>query len=129
MVNSFLQSKSFSDIFAAGDNVFFPDPENKGKRIPMMAQFAFVEGSLVAENIMHLISGEAMISFKASKSKLILPIGGKYAVFNVGEKIFAGFFPWLLKRLVSLKYALSILPFFYALKKWWHTNEVFVKND
>ncbi len=128
-VNSFLQTKSFSNIFAAGDNAFFHDPKNGGRRVPMMAQFAFREGQTVAKNILKKIEHRLMCSFKISEAKLILPLGGKYAVFNIGDKIFKGFFPWLLKRLVSLRYALMILPFFVALKKWWHSNQVFVEND
>lgn len=128
-VNSFLQADSFVNIFAAGDNAFLPDPENEGRRVPMMAQFAFREGALVAKNLLNLIEKKPMSVFKISKAKLILPIGGKYAVFSVGDKIFSGFFPWLLKRLVSFRYALMILPFFVALKKWWNSNEIFLEND
>lgn len=128
-VNSFLQAQSFANIFAAGDNVFLADPDNGGRRVPMMAQFAFYEGALVAKNILNLIDKKAFVPFKILKAKLILPIGGKYAVLSVGDKIFTGFFPWLLKRLVSFRYALMILPFFVALKKWWNSNQVFVEND
>ncbi len=129
LVNPFLQAKSFRNVFAAGDNGYFPDPENVKKRLPMLAQFAYAQGSIIAENVLKLFSGESLKSFVPGKPKLLLPLGGKYGILSSSGKIHSGFLMWLLKRLVFLKYAMSILPFTKAFRKWKRSNKIFVEND
>ena len=129
LVNPFLQTKNYRNVFAAGDNAFFSDPKNPGRRVPMLGQHACREGVIIANNIVNLIKEKPLETFVPYTSIMILPLGGKYAVLAFGNRIFSGFLPWVLKRLVSLKYMMSIMPFFKALKKWWSSNEVFAEND
>ena len=81
------------------------------------------------KDIICLIEGRELMKFKAPKPKFLIPLGGKYAIFIWGGHILKGFLPWFLKRLVYFKYALSILPFWKAYRKFRHSTRVFVKND
>lgn len=125
-VNPFLQSEHDRNIFVAGDAAYY---NWDGNFLPMLAQIAYYEGTLVAKNIVALIKGKELTKFRVPNPKILIPLGGKYAIFICGKHIFKGFFPWLLKRVVYFKYALSILPFFKALRKFTHSTKVFVEND
>lgn len=126
-VNEYLQSTRYPNIFAAGDNTYFEN--NRGERVPLLAQIAIDEGTVVAKNIIHAIQKEPLIPYKAKEGKYIIPLGGKCAICELGNIRLHGFWCWVLRRLVSLKYSLQILPFWKAVKKWEHGTEIFIKND
>lgn len=125
-VNPFLQSEHDRNIFVAGDCSYYAWG---GLKLPMLAQIAYKEAAIVAENIISLIAGRELKEFVAPKPKFLIPLGGKYALLVWDKHIFKGFFPWFLKRFVYFKYALSILPFWKALRKFFHSTKVFVEND
>ncbi len=127
-VNEYLQSTAFPFIFAAGDNAYFIDSKDQ-KPAPMLAQIAFAQGKLIAENILAEIIGKKKKVYRVSIKGIIIPLGGKYALLKKGRFVIKGYFMWVLRRLVDLRYALSILPFRYALKKWIHDTNIFVGND
>ena len=128
-VNKYLQSEKDTCIFAAGDNAYFEDPKNPGRSLPWLALIAITQGEIIAKNIIASIEGDKIRPYKPAKDIMVLPIGGKFAIFKFGNKIFKGTWCWYLRRLISLKYSLSILPFFRALQKWQHGNNVFSDND
>ncbi|MCX6735324.1 MAG: NAD(P)/FAD-dependent oxidoreductase [Candidatus Peregrinibacteria bacterium] len=129
LVNPFLQSYEDRNVFAGGDNAFFEDTVNPGKRLPMLGSVAVEQGEILAENIFRLSQGKEMKAFVPGKMQMVIPIGGKYAVWKSGERLFSGNWVWLLKRIVYLKYALSILPFWKAVRKWLRSTEIFIDND
>lgn len=120
-VNSFLQSEQYAHIFAGGDCA-----ETKA---PMLAQMAFQQGAIIAHNIVAHAAQKKKKPFVPQFKGVIIPLGGCYGLLMKGSFIFKGFFVWLLRRLVDLHYALSILPFFYALRKWVRDTRIFVEND
>lgn len=128
LVNPFLQSNIDRNVFAAGDNAYFVDPIS-GKPLPMLAQVAYEEGALIAKNLIKSIKGEQLIILSPVEARMILPLGGKYAVFVRGQRVFKGFFVWLLRRFVYFRYALSIMPFSKALKRTFRSTKVFMEND
>lgn len=128
-VNPFLQSYDDRNVFAGGDNAFFEDEKNPGKRLPMLGSIAVEEGSVLAENVFRLIQGKEMKCFVPGKLQMVVPIGAKYAVWRSGDSLFSGLWVWFVRRLIYLKYALSILPFWAAVRKWWRSNEIFIDND
>lgn len=127
-VNPYLQSNIDKHIFAAGDNAYFKDSPG-ARPLPMLAQTAISEGGVIAENLMNLIEGKELKAYVPIKTRMLVPLGGKYALFKSGDFLMTGFFAWVLKRLVYLKYALSVLPFMKAYRKWNHSNRIFMEND
>lgn len=129
MVRPTLQTKRAPSIFAAGDNAFFPDEDNPKERLPMLARTAYEQGKVIAKNIIRSIEGRPLKTYKKQGLLYILPIGKRYAIFKTENHIFQGAAAWYLRRLVFLKYSLSILPFFKALRKWAHGTRIFIEND
>ncbi len=128
-VNEFLQSKDYKKVYAAGDNAYFEDPDEPSKRLPMLASYANQQGKVIAHNILKEIYGGQRKIYKPKGELYILPIGGKFAIWKIGHKILSGTWVWMVRRLWTLKYDLSILPFFKAIRKWQHGSKIFVKND
>ncbi|MBI2669621.1 MAG: NAD(P)/FAD-dependent oxidoreductase [Candidatus Yanofskybacteria bacterium] len=128
-VNEFLQTKNYPNIFAVGDNIVFIDPKTQ-KPIPQMAFLAIEQGRVTAENIARIINGSSELKkHKPAYDVWIIPVGGKNAVVHLGKFTFSGFFGYLLREFVDLRYFLTILPFFKALKIFFRGVTVFSKND
>lgn len=127
-VNEFLQHEKFPYIYAAGDNAHVTNKKT-GEPMPMLAQVAFRQGKIIARNIIADINKNPKKSYSQILKGVIIPLGGEYAVIKKGDFVFAGFTIWVLRRLIDLWYAISILPFTYALRKWIHDTNVFVEND
>ncbi len=124
-----LESKQFKQVFAAGDNAFLEDPKKPGSRLPMLAHLAQEEGILVAENIVNRLTHRPLRSFQAGEPWMILPLGGKHALFKVGPFLLSGFWAWFLRRLFILHYHHSTMNFRRAFKKWRQGGKIFEKND
>lgn len=129
VVNNFLQAEGWSNVFGLGDNTVCLDLETK-KPIPGLAYVAVDEGKIVAENIYRLIKNKRLKSYQPFYSVWIAPIGGKFAVAHLTKKItISGFWGWLIRELVNLKYFLSILPLSKAISLFTRGIAVFTKND
>jgi len=75
------------------------------------------------------IAKKKLKPYRPKQSKFIIPLGGKYALADLGFIKFSGFFAWLLKHLVTLHYLISILPFGFALALWLRGLKIYIKND
>lgn len=128
-VNEFLQSIKHLEIFAAGDNAYFTDPQDITKRLPLLAQLAFQQGRFLATNIVRYLKKEPLKIYHPAPSIYLLPAGGRFAIMKIGSHIFRGRLLYYLRRIVDFRYTLMILPFFKALHKWLHSHKVFLKND
>ncbi len=126
--NEFLQHPLHPEIFAAGDNAYFLDPNTK-TRLPMLAQIAIDQGRAISSNILSGLKKSTLKPYKPKQPLYILPIAGRYAIGKIGGKIFFGTLMWYLRRLISLKYLLSIMPFTKAIRKWHHGSKIFLEND
>ncbi|MBP9717790.1 NAD(P)/FAD-dependent oxidoreductase [Candidatus Gracilibacteria bacterium] len=128
MVNEFLQMTNYPEIFAGGDNAHIVD-EKSAKPVPWLAQLAVGQGHLIGENIAALITEKPMKHYKFHIKGIVIPLGHKYALFKHNKTILIGMSMWLLRRLIDLKYAMSVLPKWYAFQKWWKATTLFSRND
>lgn len=117
-VSEYLQTKSNPKIFAAGDNAFLEDPRRRGKRIPMLAQIAYSQGKIIAHNIYSQIHKGTLKSYHGQPSIVVIPIGEHKELAKIGPFFFKGRVWGWFKRLVFLKYLISIMPMGQALKHW-----------
>lgn len=104
-------------------------PLGSTEPLPLLAQVAISQGRYVAEVLGAEVEGRAFAPFRPPVSGFLIPLGGKYALLGFGFVRLSGFLPWCLKRLVALKYFLSILPFFRAFSLWWRGSRIFTQND
>lgn len=128
VVNEFLQTVENEHIFACGDNAAIGDPLTK-KPVPWLAQTAIAQGALVAENIANHMESKPMKVYIPKIKGVVIPLGGKFAILEHNGMLVSGHAIWYLRRLIDLSYAMSILPWWYAIKKWFATNKIFAQND
>lgn len=130
VVKPTLEAQAYPGIFAAGDNAYVENPHKPGERVAMLARPAWKEGNLIAENLVRLLNGRDLGEFKPfAREWVILPLGGKYALFQFGPLLMGGFLPWLLRRFVILRYHFSTMSLSRAFKKWQTGGEIFEEND
>lgn len=126
-VSDYLEILPFKNILSAGD---MANTLNNNSPVPMTAQKAIEEGKYAAYIISKKIRGVKKFKpYKPELNKFIIPLGGKYAVADLGFIKFSGFFAWSLKHIVTLTYFLSILPTFYAISLWLKGIKIYIKND
>lgn len=127
-VTEFLNLKNFTNVFVAGDDACVLDPQTK-KPLPQTAQEAIRQGKHAAKNMFRQILGKPLLPYYPGPVRFIIPVSGKYAIVYTPNLIISGFLGWLIRRLADLRYFLSILPFFTALKLWFFETKIFTKND
>lgn len=116
VVDESLNAKEVKNIFVIGDMGFCIGFDQKP--MPMTSQTSISQGRYVAYSIKRQLRGRKILKYHPRKSRFIMPLGGKYAIMDLGVVRFSGLMPWLLKRFVALKYFLSILSFRKAIKIW-----------
>lgn len=129
IINNFLQAEGWSNVFGVGDTTVFIDSETK-KPIPGLAYLAVEEGKIVAENISLAIKNKPLKSYQPFYGAWIVPVGGKFAVAHLTKWLtISGFWGWIIRELVDLRYFLSILPFSRAVSLFSEEIVIFTKND
>jgi NADH dehydrogenase len=124
----FLNLKKYPRVFIGGDNLCYTDPKTK-KMVPQTAQEAIRQGAHVAKNIFRMIEEKELLPYFPGPLRYVIPAAGKYAIFYTTNIILSGFTGWTVKKLADLRYYLSILPFFTALRFWLLETRLFIKND
>ena len=97
VVNEFLQSKEFPDVFAIGDCSLF-DPGLSMKKFPQTAQVAEAHAKTASRNIWNLLNRKAMLKFDyiwKGQSAIIGKNTGIASFFGIN---IAGFFAFILWR-------------------------------
>lgn len=127
-VDEFLRAEGEERIFVIGDGAASPNP--KFKTEPGLAYVATKQGRFAAENILRTMEGKSLKRYEPLRRvDAIIPLGGKHEYAVVSGFAFHGFFAWLIRRFVDLRYFLSILPFRSALFFWLRGAKVYIQND
>lgn len=121
--------KIYGRIYGIGDAVCARDAS--GNPTPMLVQPALQQAEVAAKNIILELRGENPgLVFKPFKNyPYIIPVGGKYAVGQIGPLVVSGWPCWIAKGLVEINYLLSIMPPKKALKIWLKGLTIFIQND
>ena len=121
--------KIYGRIYGIGDAVCARDAS--GNPTPMLVQPALQQAEVAAKNIILELRGENPgLVFKPFKNyPYIIPVGGKYAVGQIGPLVVSGWPCWIVKGLVEINYLLSIMPPKKALKIWLKGLTIFIQND
>ena len=128
-VNNFMQADGWSNVFGLGDNTICLD-QLTNKPVPALAYVAVDQGKIVAENIYRSVKNKPLKPYKPFYDVWIAPVGGKFAVAHLTDKLTVfGFWGWVLRELVNLKYFFSVLPFSKAISLFSEEMEIFTKND
>lgn len=123
-----LESPHYPKVYVGGDNAAFFDPVHH-QMLPKLAQYAVKQGPVIAYNIWADMVGKKQKVYKPFFKGFIVPLGKKYFVYHKGWLTFAGIIPYIIKKFVDIRYFTNLLAPFSALKKWWHSENIFVQND
>lgn len=123
VVTEKLNLTSHPKVFVCGDFAQVTDPK-KQSFVPPAAWAAIGEGKIVAQNIKKNIQGKRLSTYIPPSSAFVVPLGGNFAVSNAFSLHWVGFSPWFIKQFIALRYFLSILPLFKAIKVWWRGAKI-----
>lgn len=126
VVSEYLSSKEKNNIFVVGDCVSFSYKDNKA---PQTAWAAEQEANTVAYNLYAILKGKTPKKHKVKMLGFVASGGGKFAVVEVWDKVISGFLGWVIKRLVDLKYLLTLYNPYSAFVIWVRGVSLFGKND
>ncbi|OGF60599.1 hypothetical protein A3A19_04020 [Candidatus Giovannonibacteria bacterium RIFCSPLOWO2_01_FULL_45_140] len=128
MVDKHLRIMPYENVFGVGDMTYCVD-ESTGKSLPMTASVAIREAKYVAKNIKKMILKKPLIDYKPYHAGFVVPLGGKYAIMEIGGLRLSGFLPWALKHLVSLHYWNELIGWRRALGIWKRGLRIYTEND
>ena len=108
IVNKYLQTKEYPNVFAIGDVAEIKNKE--GKILPANVTVAKISGRCVVQNIVNSIKGEELKVCDPKLEGTLIALGGKYAVCDLyGIVQVQGFIGYLIKQFVFLRYKLPLL--------------------
>ncbi|MBI4120072.1 MAG: FAD-dependent oxidoreductase [Parcubacteria group bacterium] len=114
-----------ANVFVVGDNCCLID----NPTLPQTAQIAIDQGRHVAKVILAEIRKRSLPKYRPIPNRYVLPVGGKFALADLGFMRMQGLPAWTLKEFIFLKYLFSILPPLSALGHWLRAVNLFIKND
>lgn len=123
-----LSLEKYANVFVIGDLAECIDIK-RGCLVSATAWAAIEQGSLVAKNIAAKIDNKPTRDYMPHDSVFVVPIGRKFALSNFADLKISGIIGWSLKRIIALKYFLSILPMFDAIKTWGKGVTIYLSND
>jgi NADH dehydrogenase len=102
IVNECLQVPDWPGVWAVGDCALVPDPLNPGKFYPPTAQHATRQATVLADNIVAVMRGQAPRPFKFKILGLLAAIGRRTGVAEILGVKFSGIIAWWLWRGIYL---------------------------
>lgn len=97
-VNEYLQLPTYPNVFVAGDNASIQDRAP----VPLLAASAIQEGTGAAINLVRLLRGEPLVSFRYRHLGNVISLGHGSGVAEIGGRVIAGFAGWLVWRVVHI---------------------------
>jgi NADH dehydrogenase len=128
LVDPTLQIQNSAHVYVVGDGVALMDPKTN-KPVPQTVSEAVAQGRQAAANVFRSVHGQARLTYTPRRSGFVFPVGGRWAVSTMGGFKLAGFFGWIVRKLVDLDYFLSILTFKKAWHVFWAGGRVYLRND
>jgi NADH dehydrogenase len=104
IVNEYLQVKNYENVFGVGDVCCYIQNQ---KPLPQLAQVAVRQGKAVAKNIFNLIKNKPLEKFVYRHQGDLISLGRFFAIGEIKNFTFSGFFAWILWRGVYLSKMIS----------------------
>jgi NADH dehydrogenase len=104
IVNEYLQVKNYENVFSIGDVCCYIQNQ---KPLPQFAQVAVRQGKAVAKNIFNLIKNKPLEKFVYRHQGDLISLGRFFAIGEIKNFTFSGFFAWILWRGVYLSKMIS----------------------
>ena len=104
VVNEYLQVKNYDNVFGVGDVCCFFQNQ---KPLPQLAQVAVRQAGCASKNIFNLIQNKPLEKFVYKHQGDLISLGRFFAVGEIKNFTFSGFFAWILWRGVYLSKLIS----------------------
>jgi NADH dehydrogenase len=104
IVNEYLQVKNYENVFSIGDVCSYIQNQ---KPLPQLAQEAVRQAEFVAKNIFNLIKNKPLEKFVYKHQGDLISLGRFFAIGEIKNFTFSGFFTWILWRGVYLSKVIS----------------------
>jgi NADH:ubiquinone reductase (H+-translocating) len=104
IVNEYLQVKNYENVFSVGDVCCYIQNQ---KPLPQLAQVAVRQAKFVAKNIFNLIKNKPLEKFVYKHQGDLISLGRFFAIGEIKNFTFSGFFAWILWRGVYLSKLIS----------------------
>lgn len=123
-VNEYMEAVGVADTYVVGDLSYF---EAEGKPTPQIVEAAEQTAGTAAHNIGVAISGGEKKAFEGKYHGVMVSIGARYGVANLGGMRLSGWFANFMKHVVNLYYFMTIGSGYY----FWHylVDEIFRTKD
>ncbi len=106
IVDEFLVSKDFPDVFVVGDSA--AALASDGKTLPPTAQLAVQQGHHAGGEILGRLKGKPPEAYHAQDKGIVVSLGRKYALGFVSGHQFSGRLAGMLKDVIAYRYLWSI---------------------
>jgi len=117
IVNDFMQSPEYANVFIAGDNTHYVDDQGS---LPQIVEAAEQSGHTAALNVSALIKGEAMTKHHQNYHGFMVSIGSRYSVSDNNGFKASGWFSMLIKHLVNFYYLFMVSGVAQLFEYWRH---------
>lgn len=127
-VNGLFEVKGQNHIFALGDNAAVLN--GKGQPVYSSAQDARDQADYLAYALPYIIKNQKPPRpYKNLKHGFIVNVGGKWAVMSYNGIYLTGYFAYLMDKLAHLRYYISVVGFWKALKCVAFQMRIYSRND
>ncbi|AOZ91998.1 NAD(P)/FAD-dependent oxidoreductase [Paenibacillus crassostreae] len=114
-VDEHLRVPGYENVFIIGDNSLVLNPE--GRPYPPTAQIAMQQGVCCAQNVVAMIRKQQLKKFIFSNKGTVASLGKGEGIAVVGQKVLTGWSAAQLKKIVDMRYLLTIGGITLVLKK------------
>jgi NADH dehydrogenase len=128
LVNEYLQSKNFPEIFALGDNACILDKNNHP--VPATAQDAIHEARYLAKSILSFMQNKLPNkTYIPKKHGFIVSLGGKWAIMSYNGVYLTGYLAWVVDQIAHIRYYTSVVGLIKAIKYVVFQVGLYSRND
>lgn len=126
-VNDFFQISNHPNVYVIGDQCCHFGPTSEP--LPGTASQAIDHAEYVARRILLLSKNKKSYKHECRLYPFVIPMGGKWAIFSSQKLLISGYFGYVIRQLVWLRYFVSILGYLRGFHWWLRSNELYSRND
>lgn len=126
-VDEHFRLKQFPNVFILGDQCCRLD--SSGNPLPGTASQAIDQAEFVAKAVAAQSQNQQVPNYACKSFPYLIPLGPKWAIFSSRHRIITGYFGYLIRQLVWLRYYASVMGWRAGIHQLWRTEEIYGRND
>jgi NADH:ubiquinone reductase (H+-translocating) len=127
VVDEYFRLAGYQNVFVLGDQCGRLD--ETGNALPGTASQAIYQAGFVARAVVSFASNQQPSGFACKQFPYLIPLGPKWAIFQSENHLVTGYFGYLIRQFVWLRYYASILGWQRGSHWLLRTGELFSRND